>query len=226
MPKKTTVRVSKKELSATDDIKNELIDKYKAEFDKLVESKTKEFEEKLYDFSLTRDNEILEKDGKIDTLALENFFFRALAPVYGVEAKYSPALIDLASDFFWQCIEKIYNRGIRFVPTLHLFSSMIGVSSTTLTNYAQSSDPEMRDTMVRIRDRFISFYTSRGLKREISEVMAIFTLKSIYGLRDNEPQNITYNDTKIVMPESMRDAILQNVSKYKNIVIDTDSEVI
>ena len=97
---------------------------------------------------------------------------------------------------------------------------MIGISSSTLNKYAQSTDGEMRQAVARIKDRFISFYTSRGMKREISEVMSIFTLKAAFGMRDNEQTNITYNDNKIIMSDDARAALLRNVERYKSITVD------
>ena len=221
---KKTVRVTKQDILSATEIKNEIVDRYKDEFDTLIAKKSTEFSLKLSDFANKMQTKIEEKDGKINTLPLENFFFRALAPVYGVEAKYSAPLIDLASEFFWNCIEQTYDKGIIFIPTIQLFAAMIGVSTSTITKYSQSSDIEMRDAIARLKDRFISFYTSRGLKREISEVMTIFTLKASYGMRDNEPQNVVYNDNKIIMSDNIREKLLKNVSQYKNVIIEASGD--
>ena len=217
-PEKKMIKVK------SDQVKNELVDTFKADFDKLVEKKSVEFGGLLTDFAEKHEIDIEDKDGKVDTIKLENFFFRALSPIYGVEPKYSPPLIDLASEFFWDCVEKTYDKGIRFIPTIQLFCAMIGISSSTLNKYAQSTDGEMRQAVARIKDRFISFYTSRGMKREISEVMSIFTLKAAFGMRDNEQTNITYNDNKIIMSDDARAALLRNVERYKSITVDTGGD--
>lgn len=127
---------------------------------------------------------------KINTIGIENYLCNTITR-YGGKPKYNATSMSLASDFFWQTINQINEKGIYFVPTIELFCNMIGISTQTFKSYVNDVDENMRNAIEIMQDRFKGYYIQRGMTRELDNQMTIFNLRANFGMKDTEaPVNI------------------------------------
>lgn len=190
-----------KRLQVLENVNAAVAERFLTEFPAYVEKQKEEFEKMLHEFCVENENALSDPSlaKKIPTLKLSEYlcksFVKDLIHIDG--RKYSPAHLRMASDYYWGCVTEITAEGLTYVPTLQQFARLLNISVQTLRQtYLNSSDDAMRETILMIRDRFVDYYTTRGMTREISEVMSIFMLKAEYNIRDNDtPQTVINNNT-------------------------------
>lgn len=191
------------------EIKNEgqalIMQDYLDNFDKYVKKRQKEFARALDKFIDKFEGNVPDN---ISTLEIS----RALTIPFvkpNVQSciSYTPEQLLMANDFYWDSVVKVLNSGIHYVPTIQDFASMLNISATTLIKtYAANAQEQMREAVQIIKDNFVSYYTQCGMKRELSEVMSIFTMKSSLGMRDNDPPITVINNTGVIADEQSVEA--------------------
>lgn len=176
------------------------VEQRRAEFAKLLDN----YKDKLLGNGVEED-----KLSSVSTLAISRALGTPFINAYGASLAYSPEQLIMANDFYWESVSNVVNKGFKYVPTIQEFCSLLGISTLTLIrSYASNTQEQMREAVQIIKDSFSSYYIQCGMKREYSEVMAIFTMKSSLGMRDNEPPITIINNTSVLADE-------QSVEKFR-----------
>lgn len=216
-------------LEVLEKVNGALAQKFIEDFPAYVEERKAEFEKELGAFCVKYENELSDPQlaKKIPTLKLSEYlcksFVKSTIQIDG--RKYSPAHLRMASDYYWDCIAGINAEGLTYVPTLQQFARLLNISVATLKNsYLNSQDEAMRETILMIRDRFVDYYTTRGMTREISEVMSIFMLKAEYNIRDNDVPQTVINNNNISINSDMLEKLKAEESQISG-GIDLSDEV-
>jgi len=140
----------------------------------------------------------LKNENKVDGYALTQALSKTFVPI-GVNAnKYSSDDIMLSFNFYWEKIEELIelNPRVKIVPTIYQFCSMIGIPTSNFTKYKLNGDDRMRNVCEIIQEKFIDFYTTRGMTNELNTIMSIFILKSVHGLTEAvEEQRVVHQFT-------------------------------
>lgn len=198
-------------------VNDALANKFLDGFEGYVKEKKDGFEKELERFC--RENIDIMKDAnltrKLPTLKLSEYLCKPfITNAIRLDGrKYNATHLLMASDYYWECVMDIQSKGLTYVPTIQQFARLLNISVQTLRNtYLNSSDEDLRETITMIRDRFVDYYTTRGMTREISEVMSIFMLKAEYNIRDNDvPQTVINNNTI-----SIDSGMLEKLRKEEN----------
>lgn len=185
-----------------------IADKFVKDFPRYVEERKGEFGRALQRY-VAECGEVLRDPtlaGKVPVLRLQEALCKSfVTSTIKIDGKkYNASHLQIASDYYWECVGEIQEKGFTYVPTLQQFARLLNISMQTLKNYMNSPDEEMRETLLMIRDRFVDYYTSRGMSRQISEVMSIFMLKAEYNIRDNDvPQTVINNNHISISNEAL-----------------------
>lgn len=108
--------------------------------------------------------------------------------------KHTPHSLQLTSDFYWDKMVLPFTEKIDFVPNIYDLFSLLGISKRTFERYQEISNEEMRETCEMILDRFVAYYQRKGMKKEVSEIMTMFVLKTTFKQRENDvPQVAVVN---------------------------------
>lgn len=195
---KTAKEVFKQEFDKdVSDIKKEtgqqIVKDFSEKLPIFIEQRKKDFEEMLEVFKIENDVKIKTNSGKVADFKLSNMLSKPLIFNGFVRSKLSADDIWTYSQCYWYCVE-LANENFLFIPTIQQLSSLMGISKTTFIRYKDSEDENVREVIEMIYDKFVDFYTVRGLKNELNTIMAIFAMKAQYGLRDNEPTQVTFNN--------------------------------
>lgn len=172
---------------------DEIVKNFHDELPKYIEQRKQEFEELLERFKIENEVILDKGDGKVDVMELSNCLSTPL--MFGGIANTKVTASDISMYFkcYWDCIMKA-NKSFNCPPTLIQFCGLLGVSTSTFANLQFNEDPNIREAVLMVKDRFVDYYTIKGLKNELNSIMVIFTLKAQYGLRDNDPPQTVINN--------------------------------
>lgn len=134
------------------------------------------------------------------SLKLVNALCKPLIPMcawQSTTAKQHTAMtLKLTSDFYWQEIVEPLNENSVFIPNIHHLYSLLDISHNTFNQYRMNGDELMRETCEKIKDKFVGYYQTRGMEKAVSEIMAMFVLKTTFQQRESDvPQvNVQVNN--------------------------------
>lgn len=191
------------------DMRAELLLKKQKQLKKFINKRRELFFVELDKYCIAKadeESDIIEyKEQKLPLLELTTKIFEPLIKVGGKSPNYSPEQISMAFDFFKQMVI-VLNKNNLYIPQKEDFCSLLGISTQKLKYWKDTGSLEMRDVICQVEDYLAGVVSQAGLQRKASESMAMFTLKSSYGRRDNDPiqiNNLTQNNT-IVSDEELR----------------------
>ena len=179
-----------------------------AEANKQFDIVTQKFIDNPKPFFEERENEIAEviaKYGNLQNEDLENGvmtkkdyalqlterLMKPLVPRYGSQvARHTALSLQLTNEFYWEKVVLPLSDKTDFIPNIYDYFSLLGISKQTFDKYQQNSTEEMRETCEMILDKFIGYYQRKGMKKECDTIMAMFTLKTTFGQRENDQPQI------------------------------------
>lgn len=197
-----------------------IVDNYQKLLPKYLEEREEQFKTLLERFKVENDVIINTQPGKVKhyqltSLLSKPLFFGGINP-----PKYTAYDIITCSECFWDCIESA-NESFLCIPTIQQFCRLLGIATGTFVEYKNHQDPAIRNAIAMVYDRFIDFYTTKGLQNEINTIMGIFSLKAVYGLRDNDTAPAVVNNFNMTMQGASIDELEK---QYK--ISDNDEDII
>ena len=121
--------------------------------------------------------------------------------------------IEETFEFYRKIVEEL-NVGIKYVPMIHDYCNLLGISKGTLNNY-KSEDEEYDEAISRVEDYFVGFLLQTGLQGKTEQVSTIFSLKAVHGLKDTNDL-IIQNNTQVIQNKSVDDIL----SSYKELMVE------
>lgn len=214
-------RVAKKKEEREDQLQaREMVgDLFKEALPQFIEKRKQEFEEAYNTFISVNEEKLMAGDTKISQGKLSNLLSKPLASVIGISAKLSAQDLLTASQCYWECVN-LANESIVYVPSIEQFCGMMGMASSRLVDYYYSSDKELAQAAEMVKDKFIDYYTVNGMTNRVNSIMAMFTMKARFGLRDNDTPQVVINNQTTTVPQ---DEISKLAAQYDSIVdVDFD----
>lgn len=198
-----------------DNLRVQLLQKKQKGLKRYIKRRKMEFLVELEKYGLAKEeeNEIIDfKEKKLPLMQLTERLFEPLINVVGMSPEYSAENIVMLFDFFRECVNEI-NKNQLYVPQKEDFCSLCGFSTQKFSQLKNAGSSDMREVCCRIEDYLAKITTQAGLTRQSSESMAIFTLKSSYGRRDNDPVNVTnYTQNNTVITDEELRKKLEKIS--------------
>lgn len=144
------------------------------------------------------------------SLRLVNAMCRPFIPRTGSFRSHTATTIMLTSDFYWQEIVLPLNDKGNFIPNIHHIMSLLCISHKTFLSYMAEGSEDLREACEMVRDRFIAYYQQRGMEKAVSEVLAMFVLKTSFQQRENEAPPVQVNQITISNDEVIRNFAKQH----------------
>lgn len=197
-----------------------IIDKFVANPEPFFTAKEKEIAKYIekYGNLQTEDIEngiITKKDYAIE---LSYYISKPIIPTIGYTPEYNANSLLMVNQFYWEKIVLPINQKMFYIPLISDLCRMLNISTNTFNNYAQNGDEAMREACKIIADQFIGYYQRNGMNKNISEIMAIFTLKTTYRQRENDVPQVQVNTVHV----SARDKVNQYAKQYGYEIFDED----
>ena len=214
---KTLEQMSKAQESVNDIISHS----YSELLPKFIEERKIEFEKLLNDFEIENEVVIETQRGKVNTYKLSNMLSKPMFINGFAISKISAYDLMTYAQCYWECVGMAAAKLV-YVPTLEQMCGLMGISVVTFRNYQTSSDPSVREAVQMIFDKFVDYYTVKGMTNELNSIMAMFTLKARYGLRDNDTPQMVVNNYNNTISQGSIDELEKKYGLDDNSVIDME----
>lgn len=169
----------------------------KTKLPKLFKKRAKELANQIeqYNVRVMQNGELIDSNEQL--LDLCEYAFKPIINTNGVMMAYNYNEIAVGFDYYRGIVKKLNKNGNFYVPTKEDFCRLMGISTATFLNYANSNVEEMREICAMITDYLASIYTQMGLTGKIEKLTAMFYQKSALGRKETSveqtPQQVTNN---------------------------------
>lgn len=117
---------------------------------------------------------------------LSYYISKPIIPYCRSVPKYTSSALLMANEFFWEKVVFPINEKMPYIPMLPDLLRMLSISTHTFNEYLTNGSEDMRVACQQIADQFIAYYQRNGLQKNISEIMAMFVLKTTFKQREND----------------------------------------
>lgn len=169
------------------------------EVQKQLQTISQKFIDNPQEFYATKEKEIakliarygdLDQDMMVErkdyAMELSYYVSKPIIPYNGHVKKYTASSLLMANDFYWEKIVFPINEKMQYIPMLPDLLRMLSISTQTFNDYSTNGDAPLREACSQITDQFIAYYQRNGLQKNISEIMAMFVLKTTFKQREND----------------------------------------
>ena len=155
----------------------------------------------------------LDYEVKVNPVVINNTFFKSIAPISSTEPMYNAEKLGMVYDYYCQLLTEVNDKIGNFPSSLTLFCRFAGITTSTLRNYKNSADYNMRVIAEKIYDQVGDdniAMSQMGVEREKT---TLFKLKSQNEMVEKvQPKlNVNANIVDIDM-----DKIQKRIDNYKN----------
>lgn len=148
---------------------------------------------------------------EIKPIVINNYFFKSIVPLGSKIPAYSAEQIAMAFDYYMDIITNINVHIGNYPTSLTTFCKFLGISMSTLRNYRNSEDMDMRNIVEKIYDQIGEENLTMSQMGVAKEKSTLFRLKTQNEIVEKATPNvnITYKTT------IDKDALENKLDKYK-----------
>lgn len=158
----------------------------------------------------TKDGDPIDWKVNYNPIVVSNNYFKPIIPINCHEPLYNAEKLGMVYDYYCDLLAEINDKIGYFPSSLTSFCKLAGITSTTLRNYRNSSDLNMRIIADKIYDQIGDENLTMSQLGKVSERSTIFKLKSQNEMIEKEQPKVTINITE--KPDLER--INERLSKY------------
>lgn len=175
----------------------QVIEIAKTKLPKLFKKRAKDLAKQIdqYNIRVVENGELIDSNEQL--LDLCEYAFKPIINTNGVMMAYNHNELAVGFDYYRNIVKKLNKNGNFYAPTKEDFCRLMGISTATFLNYANSNVEEMREVCAMITDYLASVYTQMGLTGKVEKLTAMFYQKSALGRKETSveqtPQQVTNN---------------------------------
>lgn len=148
---------------------------------------------------------------KMNPLVITNYFFKSINPISSQIPEYNAEKLGIVFDYYCYIIMEINERVGNFPSSLTTFCKLAGITMSTLRNYKNSPDINMRNLVEKIYDQVSDENVTLSQLDMVKERSTIFKMKSQNEVTEKVTPNVNINYTEIVDTA----AVNNRINKYK-----------
>lgn len=151
-------------------------------------------------------------DYKVDynPIVVSNNYFKPIIPINCQEPMYNAEKLSMVFEYYCDLLANINDKIGFLPPSLSSFCRLAGITTTTLRNYRNSADLNMRIIADKIYDQIGDDNLTMSQLGKVNERSTIFKLKAQNEMIEKEQPKVTINITE--KPDLER--INERLSKY------------
>lgn len=163
---------------------------------------------------LNKHGEVVDTTTIMKPVVINNYFFKSICPLGNKVPIYNAEKLALVFEYYQFLITEINLRIGNYPPSLTSFCKLAGISTSTLREYKNSSDIEMRNIVEKIYDQLGDDNLTMSQMGQVREKTTIFKLEAQHEvMKKNQPNvNITYKEVVNT------DRLNSNLEKYKSLI--------
>lgn len=214
---------NKKELR---ELEKNYVEEVLGDINKAIESKRKEIESKLIEYSETHKVKKRTKDGveyevaNVNPIVIQKYFFKSISPMMNIEPTYNAEKLGIVWDLYEEMIEKISTNIGVIAPSLSGFCSFAGIRVSTFKDYRKSVDIDMRVVSEKIEDSCFDSNTTLAQFGYIKERTTVYRMKSEQERVEKEMPTVHIHNNNGVDLEQINKRLAQlgNFADKKNFI--------
>lgn len=160
----------------------------------------------------TRDGDIIAEEVKINPLVVSNYFFKPIISIGSVEPEYNAEKLALVFDYYCYLITEVNDKIGKFPSSLTSFCKLAGITLSTLRNYRNSADMNMRIIAEKIYDQIGDTNITMSQLGMLNEKTTIFKMKAQNEIFEKEQPKVHIN----IIEQPDLEQITNRINKYKN----------
>ena len=190
---------------------SDLIPELNKQKEKMVEKMIEYAEKNEVACKWDKDGNPIDHTIEIKPIVINNYFFKSIVPLGSKIPTYSAEQIAMAFDYYMDIITNINVHIGNYPTSLTTFCKFLGISMTTLRNYRNSEDIDMRNIVEKIYDQIGEENLTMSQMGVAKEKSTLFRLKTQNEIVEKATPNvnITYKTT------IDKDALENKLDKYK-----------
>lgn len=141
------------------------------------------------------DGNPVEYNIKTNPLVISNYFFKSITPISSQEPIYNAEKLGIVFDYYCYILAEVNDKIGDFPSSLTSFCKLAGITLSTLRNYKNSADYNMRVIVDKIYDQIGDENLTMSQMKLLNEKTTIFKLKSQNELVETVQPNVNVNLT-------------------------------
>jgi len=150
---------------------------------------------------------------QMNPVVVSNYFFKPITPLTNQEPIYNAEKLGMVFDYYCELLAEVNDKIGNFPSSLSLFCKFAGITTTTLRNYKNSADYNMRVVAEKIYDQVGDENLTMSQMGVLRERSTIFKLKVQNEMVEKVQPTINLNANIIDVD---MDKINERLEKYKN----------
>lgn len=151
---------------------------------------------------------------ELKPLVIQNYFFKSINPISSAIPEYNAEKLGLVFDYYNYILTEINDKIGNYPSSLITFCKLAGISTSTLRQYKNSADINMRNVVEKIYDQVSDENVTLSQMGRVKERSTIFKMKSQNDVTETVTPNVNINYTEIVDTTKVNDRI----NKYKSFI--------
>lgn len=148
----------------------------------------------------------------VNPLIINNYFFKPIIPIGCQEPTYNAEKLSMVFDYYCEILAEVNDKIGNYPSSLTLFCKFAGITLTTLRNYKNSDDYNMRIIVDKIYDQVGDENITMSQIGAIRERSTIFKMKAQNEMVEKVQPQVKLNIVEL--PDI--DRINEKLNKYKN----------
>ena len=187
----------------------------------VLEEMKKQKTEEMIKYADEHSTPILDRNGnivgnyvKMNPLVINNYFFKTICPLNNKVPMYNAEQLGLLFEYYLSLITEVNDKIGTFPSSLSSFCKLAGISTSTLHDYRDSADIEMRNVVEKIYDQIGDENITMSQLGMAKERTTIFKMKSQHEMTEKVEPRINYSVKQVINTNQIEG----NIEKYKKMI--------
>lgn len=188
----------------------------------VLNAKKEELVEKMIEYAKdnekackwTRDGDPVEYKTEIKPLIIQNYFFKSICPIGNKIPIYNAEKLALGYEYYMDLITEINIHIGAYPPSLVSFCKLLGITTSTLREYRNSSDIDMRNITEKIYEEIGDGNLTMSQMGVAKERSTLFRLKSQNEMTEKAQPNINITYKEVVNTDKLN----SKLEKYRELI--------
>lgn len=165
-----------------------------------------------------KDGNLIFSHVNLKPIVISNYFFKSICPLGNKIPNYNAEKLSILFDYYLSLIMEINDKIGTFPPSLSSFCKLAGITTSTLRNWKNSSDIEMRNIVEKIYDQLGDDNLTMAQIGQVNEKSTMFKLKAQHEMVEKAQPNVNITYKQVVNT----DMIDTNLKKYQDLLSKKD----
>lgn len=196
----------------------DLVPVLKMKQDELVTKMVEYAERNTKPVKWDKDGCVLREEVAYNPVVLSNTFFKTIVPFGARQPLYNAEKLCIVYDYYMYLITEVNDKIGSFPPTLTGFCKMAGITLSTLREYKNSPDLDMRNVVEKIYDQIGDETLTMSQLGVAKERSTLFRLKSQNEMVEKTTPNVNITYKEVINTDKMD----SNLLKYRTLLDKKD----